>query len=251
MNESAPSVLIAGGFATAPANYWPFARRLRARGAKRVDIAPLWTPDWLIGALLGFGPLTGRTRRAIERTHAAGGGRPILVVGHSAGGILARLAMAPVPYRGYRGGAAELVGALVTLGTPHGLAHMPNRYRHAGHDAAEFLDDVAPGAAFAPRTAYLSVGGDSLVTPFRGGLGTLATAVFTLMLGDQTRLPGDGIVPLGAVHLEGARQATYEGVRHGVIGAPWYGDDAIIDRWWPIALELWHAALSARFGGGP
>lgn len=247
--EQRPSVLIVGGFATAPANYLPFARRLRVRGAARVDIAPLWPPDWLIGAILGFGPAMGRTRRAIERTHAAGGGRPIIVVGHSAGGILARLATSPVPFHGHRAQAAERVGCLVTLGTPHGLAQLPNRYRHAGHDAAEFLDSVAPGAYFAPRTGYLTVGANFSAAPFRGVLGRLATEIFTLMLGDQVKSPGDGIVPASAVHLEGARQATYADVRHGVIGAPWYGDEAVIDRWWPGALELWHAAIRARFAG--
>lgn len=247
--EQRPSVLIVGGFATAPANYLPFARRLRARGVARVDIAPLWPPDWLIGALLGFGPATARTRRAIEHTHIAGGRRPIIIVGHSAGGILARLAMSPLAYRGYRGGAAEQVGCLVTLGTPHGLAQLPNRYRHAGHDAAEFLDRVAPGAYFAPRTGYLTVGANFSAAPFRGALGRLATEVFTLMLGEETKSPGDGIVPASAVHLEGARQVTYGDVRHGVVGAPWYGDEAVIDRWWPGAIELWHEAIRARFAG--
>jgi pimeloyl-ACP methyl ester carboxylesterase len=241
----APGVLIIGGFATAPVNYLPFARRLRGLGVARVDIAQLWPPDGLIGGILGFGPLTGRTRRAIERVHAAAGGQPIIVVGHSAGGILARLAMAPVPYRGYRGGAAGKVGALVTMGTPHGLAQLPNRYHHAGHDAAEFLDRVSPGAFFAPRTGYLTVGASFVAAPFRGPLGWLATEVFGLMLGDEIHSPGDGIVPASSVHLEGARQMTFDDVRHGVFGAPWYGDDEVIDRWWPTAMELWQAAIHA------
>jgi PGAP1-like protein len=246
-----PTVLVVGGFATAPANYWPFARRLRAHGAARVDIAPLWPPDWLIGGMLGFGPLAGRTRRAIGRAHARGGGRPIIIVGHSAGGILARLAMAPVPYRGYRAGGANQVGCLVTLGTPHGLARMPNRFRHAGHDAAEFLDRVSPGAFHAPRTAYLTVGASYAAAPLRGVAGWLATEVFSLMLGREFGTIGDGIVPASAVHLDGALQRTYDDVRHGVIGAPWYGDEEVIDRWWPDALRLWQEAIDARFAEEP
>jgi len=27
---------------------------------------------------------------------------------------------------------------------------------------------------------------------------------------------------------------------------PWYGDDEIIDRWWPRAVDLWRVALAAR-----
>ena len=174
-----------------------------------------------------------------------------MLVGHSAGGILARLAMAPEPFRGYRGGAAAKVGCLVTLGSPHGLADLPNRYRHAGHDAAEFLDRVSPGAFFAPRTGYLTVGASFTAARFRGVLGRLVTEVFSIIIGEEIASAGDGIVPAAVVHLQGARQVTYDDVRHGVIGAPWYGDEAVIDRWWPLALELWQDALHARFAEEP
>ncbi len=247
-NAGGPSVLIVGGFATAPPNYWPFARRLRERDTARVDVAPLWPPDWLIAGTLGFGAIMGATRRAVERSYEAGDGQPIMVVGHSAGGILARLAMSSVPFHGHRGGAAEMVGCLVTLGTPHRLAQIPNRYHHAGHDAVEFLDRNSPGARFLPRTGYLSVGSSFRAAPFGGPVGRLAVEVFTILVGTHTTALGDGIVPAAAVHLDGARQMTFPDVRHGMIGAPWYGDDAVIDRWWLAAVELWQEALQARSG---
>jgi hypothetical protein len=244
--QDRPSVLIVGGFATVPPNYWPLRRRLLARGAARVDIAPLWTPDWVLGALLGFGSVMLRTGRAIGRTWRDGGRRPIIVVGHSAGGIAARLAMADEPFNGRIAGVAEAVGCLVTLGTPHGLNGLTNRYRHAGHAALAFLDQATPGACFAPRTAYLSVGGRTPGAEFPGLAGDLANQVFGVAVGKETQAPGDGIVPFSAVHLDGATQLTYEDVRHGMIGAPWYGDDLLLDRWWPVAVDLWHAARDAR-----
>jgi len=247
--ETQPSVLIVGGFATLPINYWRMRRRLLRRGAERVDIAPVYTPDWLIAALLGLGPIMRRTARAIRRTYELGGRRPIIVIGHSGGGIAARLAMAHVPFNGRAAGVAEAVGCLVTLGTPHGLATLPNRFQHAGHAAAAFLDRSTPGAHFAPRTAYLSVGSRFAEAVFPGLGGRLAKQVFSIAVGDETQALGDGIVPVSAVHLEGAEQLTYDDVRHGMIGAPWYGDDAIMDRWWPVALRLWHSALSARAAG--
>ena len=169
-----------------------------------------------------------------------------MVVGHSAGGIAARLAMANQPFNGRTAGVAEAVGCLVTLGTPHGLAGVPNRYQHAGHAAAAFLDRTSPGAYFAPRTAYLSIGARTPGAAFPGLGGELANEFFSIAVGDETRAMGDGIVPYSAVHLEGARQLTFDDVRHGMIGTPWYGDEEIIDRWWPTALELWRAALAAR-----
>jgi len=241
-----PSVLIVGGFATVPLNYRPLRRRLLARGAARVDIAPLWTPDWVLAALLGFGSVMLRTGRAIGRTYRAGDRQLIIVVGHSAGGIAARLAMADKPFNGRIADVAEAVGCLVTLGTPHGLPRLANRYQHAGHAATAFLDRATPGAYFAPRTSYLTVGGRTPGAEFPGVAGELANEVFSIAVGDETQAMGDGIVPFSAVHLEGAEQLTYDDVRHGMVGAPWYGDDVMLDRWWPVALDLWRAALRAR-----
>lgn len=241
-----PSVLIVGGFGNAPANYWPFRRRLLRHGVERVDIAPLWPPDWALASLLGFGPILRRTGRAIARTYTTGGRRPIIVIGHSGGGIAARLAMSSVPYHGRLAGVAEAVGCLVTLGTPHRLWELPNRYRHAGHEAAEFLERNTPGAFFAPRTGYLTIGSNRRSALIRGPFGRLIDELFGMVVGTDEQRLGDGIVSGRTVHLEGAEQLTFDDVVHGIFGSPWYGDDEIIDRWWPTALRLWQEALAAR-----
>ena len=56
----------------------------------------------------------------------------------------------------------------------------------------------------------------------------------------------DGVVSLEWAHLPGATNLTYHDVYHGVVGGPWYGDAAMVDRWWPVALEAWRAAMAAR-----
>jgi hypothetical protein len=249
VTERRPTVLIVGGFMTAPPNYWPMRRRLRRRGVERVDIAPLWPPDWALAGLLGLGVVMARTRLAIMRSYRDAGRRPIMVVAHSGGGIATRLAMSPKPFHGRRGGVAEAVGCLVTLGTPHLLAGLPNRYRHAGHEAAEFLDREEPGAYYAPRTGYLTVGSGHPLKVLGGRLSRAADEVFGMVVGREPETLGDGIVPVGAVHLQGAEQVTFDDVVHGHIGTPWYGDDRVIDRWWPVALRLWQEALAAREAG--
>jgi hypothetical protein len=246
MTDRQPTVLIVGGFATAPPLYRPLRRRLVRLGAARVDIAPIWPPDWLIAGMVGMGPLLRRTGRAIARSYIAGGRRPIIVVGHSAGGILTRLAMSSEPFHGRRAGVAEAVGCLTTLGTPHRLSELPNRYHHAGHEACEFLDRTSPGAYFAPRTGYLTVGSRHPGTAFSDARGQLGSDFFSLVLGEQTRNIGDGIVPVSAAHLDGAEQLTFDDVLHGVFGGPWYGDERIVERWWPVALRIWREALDAR-----
>src|SRR3954468_17349930 len=230
---------------TVPLNYVPLRRRLLARGAASVTIAPLWPMDWAVASVLGMAHMMRRTRAAILRAYHASG-EPLIVVSHSGGGIAARLAMSATSYHQQRGGVAEAVGCLVTLGTPHGLNRLVNRYRHAGHEAVEFLDRDSPGAFFAPRTAYLSVGSEYERAAFGGPFGRLAEEVFSVVVGDDAVRAGDGIVPFAAVHLEGATQLSYVDARHGHIGSNWYGGARMVDRWWPEAVGLWQGALDAR-----
>ena len=244
-----PSVLIVGGFATMPPNYIGLRRRLLRRGAGRVDICQLWPPDWLLAGMVGFGPITRRAGHAIAAAYRAGGRRPVIVIGHSAGGIVARLAMSERPFNGRVAGVAgvsEAVGCLVTLGTPHGLSTLTNRYRHAGHDAVAFLERESRGAYFAPRTSYLTVAGQARLAAPTWPAGRFVAELFRMMVGEESTADGDGIVPISAAHLDGARQMNLAGIRHGVIGSPWYGDEEVIDAWWPTALELWRDALKIR-----
>jgi hypothetical protein len=251
MADERPFVLICGGLFTSPIVYRHMRRRLLDRGAERVHVAPIWTPDWLLAGAVGFGPLLRRTGITIARAHREARGRPLLVIGHSAGGLLARLAMSPQPYRRRVAAVADAVGALVTLGTPHRL--VPGWRSAAGYDAASFLEATTPGAFFAPRTGYLTVASRYVLGSrrWRGGLRrTWAGESYASMLGEEARLDwGDGLIPASAAHLEGARQITLEGIAHGQAIAPWYGDEPGLEGWWPDALDVWREALTVRRGG--
>jgi hypothetical protein len=225
-------------------------RRLLDHGAAGVTIASVHLPDWLAMGLVGMGPVTLRAARAVReaRRRAA---RPVLVVGHSAGGIIARLAMSPVGVDGRRPAVAEDVGCLVTLGTPHRLDPVLG-WRHAGMRATELLDRAVPGAWHAPTTGYLTVGStlcgwaDPVPTnPLKRGIGGL----MRLFVGETPGGRSDGIVEDARSRLEGVQHLSLPDVLHGTFGGPWYGDSAVIDRWWPAALEAWLDALAARRGG--
>lgn len=250
----APTVLLLGGFITAPPVYVPFARRLRRRDVAEVLVANVWTPDWLLAAGRGLGPILTRSGRALlaaaARSDAMSLGAPLLVVGHSAGGMSARLLTSPVPFAGRRLHASGRVGAIVTLGTPHVVSPHGDLGRQVGAHAAAFADREVPGPFFAPRVGYLSVASRALTgRPHGGGRERWAWRVYQGLVADSTatEIDGDGLVPVTSALLPGAASVILDGASHGQWpGRDWYGSDRFIDRWWPSAIEAWRAALLAR-----
>jgi hypothetical protein len=280
-DEVAPTVLVLGGFLTSPPLYRPLRRRLLERGAAGVVIAPVWTPDWLLATARGVGPILTRSGRALlVATEMAAfpsrsAGAPLLVVGHSAGGITARLLTSPESFAGRRLGAAGRMGAIVTLGTPHRVTPSGWAGRRLAGAATDFADRVVPGPAFAPTTGYLAVASRYRVGRREGGAAERsAFAVYRSVLADAAADPaagrlsldptglagdrmlvgdgiieGDGLVPVPSAALAGVETIVLDGIAHGQARrAPWYGSDEALDAWWPRAIEIWRTALRARLG---
>lgn len=249
-----PTVLILGGFLTAPPMYRPLVRRLRDRGAAAVVVADLWTPDWLLAGVRGIGPICARSARAVrEAVHLSrevSEGAPLLLIGHSAGGITGRLLTAQEPLPGRRFGGARWIGAIVTLGTPHRLSAGQGIGRRIKDVASEIADATVPGAFFAPEIGYLSVASRAIQgNPQGTGRERIAHLLYRSVIG-RAAVPGtegDGLVPVVAAGLDGARQLVIDGAVHGPGAAgPWYGSDDAVDAWWPLALEAWRSALEHR-----
>lgn len=247
-----PTVLILGGFLTSPPLYRPLVRRLRDRGAAAVVVADVWTPDWLLAGARGVGPICTRSARALRTAVRLSGslseGAPLLVVGHSAGGITARLLTAPEPMPGRRFGAGRRIGAIATLGTPHRLSAGEGIGRRINDVASTIAEAVVPGAFFAPEVGYLSVASRAVRgDPAGTGRERVAHLLYRSVIG-RAAVPGtegDGLVPVVAAQLDGARNLVLEDVVHGV-GGNWYGTDAALDAWWPVAVEIWRSALQGR-----
>ena len=205
-----------------------------------MDIAPLWTPDWLIGSMLGFGPLAcaapaARSRRAhAARRRSADHRRRPLGGRHLARLAMGRSALQRPRRRGRRRRwAASSRWARRTAwricptatGTP---VTLPRRSWTVS----------SPGAYFAPRTAYLSVGARYArrrlpgLAGWRGRLKSSRSCRGRRDPGrsgrrDRARLGGP---PRWRTAADVRRRAP----RHD--RSPWYGDEAVIDRWWPHAL---------------
>jgi hypothetical protein len=250
----APVVLVLGGFLTSPPAYRPFVRVLRAAGAADVVVARVWAMDWLIASRRGLGPILTRSGRGLleasRRSEAVAGGAPVLVVGHSAGGVSARLLTSPEPFEGRRLDGSSRIGAIVTLGTPHVVTLEVETRSRVGALAAEFVNRVVPGATFAPRTGYLAVGSRKVMGRRHGTIGERRIfAVYDGLTPERGRdeIEGDGLIPLASSLLPGVPQLVLDDAAHGQgIGRDWYGSPAITARWWPLALEAWRGALAAR-----
>jgi hypothetical protein len=252
----APTVLLLGGFLTSPPLYRPLARRLRERGAAAVVVGNVWTPDWILAAPRGLGAVVTRSGRgllrAAEVAAQASLGAPVLVVGHSAGGMSARLLTSPVPFEGRRLNASGRIGAIVTLGTPHVVSDEGPLGHRVGARAAAFANREVPGACFAPRVGYLAIGSRALVGRPSGT--RRERRLWSLYQGlladpDATEIEGDGLVPLRSALLPGAPSLVFDDADHGITpGRDWYGSARCLDRWWPMAVGAWRAALAVRAG---
>lgn len=256
-DDLAPVVLFVGGFLTTPGWYRPLGAALRERGAADVVLAPVYPPDWILAAVRGLGPIATRVGRAlleagqVSAASPASRGAPVLYVGHSGGGIVGRLLTSPVPFEGRRLNASGRIGALVTLGTPHLVgddARWGSRVAEAG---ARFANRHVPGAFFAPTTSYVAVGSRFIAgyPETEDGRSRFMWRLYEDVHPSPDALPvlGDGLVPLTSALLPGARHVVLEDAVHGPgVRSPWYGQDAQLDAWWPVALAAWRDALRAR-----
>jgi pimeloyl-ACP methyl ester carboxylesterase len=306
--EGSP-VIIIPGFGNANIDYVAplgqpeetgFRAALQRRGFTDVRILPVERIEWarvIFGLILAIvwrplatpsGPaynwFVQRLRNAVDEAHAQSGGERVLLVGHSAGGWLARAMLADGTWQTAdgksEGCAADKVSGLVTLGTPHFAP--PEGFPDMTLGVLKFVNDEYPGAFLAAAgIAYVTVGGDAIVgskSPAaaaaappsskvdsayaKRGEGSAARVAFNSyeMVCGRGDVTGDGVVPLSYTQLEGATQLELKGVLHSINEAGttvpterWYGSENVVDRWLPaVRAQVARAERrrSAAGGGG-
>ena len=227
-------------------------RDVFAAGARRVWIAPVLGMHWLASMFVGLASPASVVAATVDALHQVDG-RPILLIGHSAGGILARLATASAPFDGARRARSGAVGALVTLGTPHGATRVDGTLGRHGRRAVRFL--TAHGAPpDVPPT--VTVGSDfDVAGDGGGGRGSrrvhagLASATYFALRGHAAGPAlGDGMVPLETMFLSGSAEIRLSGIAHAPLVwlAPWYGSPEGIATWWEDAVRLWREGIGSR-----
>lgn len=196
-----------------------------------------------------------RVHAKVQEAMAATGAAQVDLVGHSAGGWLARAYLADEKYgAGVESNAPNpAVRTLVTLGAPH-LAPpkgVPGVF-DATRGALDWLNSTYPGAHFR-QVRYVTVAGNAVRGVAESDAESKARKQQKLNPSESQYafgsyqqvcgagdVMGDCVVPVDYALLDGAEQIVLQGCFHSMskIGSyeergevPWYGADAVVDTW--------------------
>lgn len=225
-----PIVILPGFFAGAIA-YRPLEQLLQNQGFATMTV-PLKVWDWW--PTVGGRPMTpilSQLHETVTQVRSQFNTEKINLIGHSAGGWIARVYMGETPYQlpgsspAKRGlwNAHPHIATLVTLGTPH---RSQERWTRPNLD---FVNQQYPGA-FHGGVRYVCVAGKAVYGDRRWGQ-WLAYNSYQLTCG-QGNCWGDGITPIESAHLDGAENLVLEGVRHSPKSENlWYGSPEVLHHW--------------------
>lgn len=203
-----------------------------------------------------------RVEEAVNEAKELAQGSALSLIGHSAGGWLARVYLQEF-------GISD-VSLLLTLGTPHlappkGVSGVVDQTR----GLLDYVEKHCAKAVYTPELRYVCVAGryiqgarllgprnndddPEVVVEIEQPVGEMA-AVNTSARGSttlqarfvgqgykqvcgQADVWGDGVVPEMSAHLEGALNISLDGVYHSPVGSddetrPWYGSPAVVEQW--------------------
>ncbi len=229
-DKSCGPIIIVGGYVTFPANYRGLKRILEEISGSEVYVTPITPLDWLLGRFRGYGQLVFEVASVVDKALLESESDRAVLVGHSAGGILARTYIGgEPPYGGRRYSGHRRVSHLITLGTPHDV---PDEGRLAPISEA---DELFPGALH-ENIHYLSVAGAAV----DGNHSPAVRRRYERFTGDG-RVKGDGLIPVESALLSGTEHLVlddlYHGRLYGGLRGRWYGSDReTVERWWPKSM---------------
>ncbi len=231
--EARGPVVIVGGHMTWSSSYRRLARILADISEREVHVVPITPLDWILGRFRGYGQLVFEVATTVDKALLESDSDKAVLVGHSVGGILARVYIGgDPPYGGRRYAGHRRISHLITLGTPH---NVPNKGRLA--PIAE-VNELFPGALHEPKgIRYLCVAGAAV-----DGATSKKTRKRYGRFVEDGRVKGDGEVPVESALLSGAQSLVLDDVHHGRLHSwrkgRWYGSDReTVERWWPEELR--------------
>jgi len=225
-----PTVILPGYLAGA-APYQGMEAALRDLGIAATTV-PLTRWDWLptVGGR-SVQPILAKLAHTVDQVCQQSGATQVNLVGHSAGGWIARIYLGAKPYAVHPPDAQRPncwqghchVTTLVTLGTPHVSQERWTRRN------LDFVNQTYPGA-WETDVTYACYAGKAVFG--EPSWRTWFTYNSYKITGGEGRCWGDGITPIPAAHLEGATNVVLEEVYHSPQpGVQWYGTPAVVKQW--------------------
>jgi triacylglycerol esterase/lipase EstA (alpha/beta hydrolase family) len=225
-----PTVILPGYLESADV-YLPLQQALTALGTSTTTV-PLRKRDWLptLGGRSMI-PILRQLDRTVKAALVDNRAQQINLIGHSAGGWISRIYIGAVPYTIHGDVNADAglwdakakIANLITLGTPHISGERWTRKN------LDFVNDNYPGATYSDLQ-YICVAGKSIFGAKKLGQ-WLAYSSYEMTCG-RGDVWGDGITPIEAAHLQGAKNITIEGVKHSPrTSGIWYGSPEVRSQW--------------------
>jgi pimeloyl-ACP methyl ester carboxylesterase len=238
-----PIVLI-GGLLSFPTVYRGMRKTLGGLAGQPVWVVEVYIRDWMSATTpAGWKRLLDKLQHTVLRALGDSSTGKVTIVGHSAGGVVARLYLSPEPFLGVTYGGLEHVACLITLGSPH--------YSERGTRMRHWVEEACPDAYFAPQVGYTSVAGKAVQGRRDGSFRERFAYLFYRRLAGDGETPGDGLVPVRSALLRGSRQIALDGVSHfSGFGGPWYGAEEIMPLWWDACSDNARRGSDSVFRAG-
>lgn len=223
-------IVIFGGFMSFSMLYWEMRDALASIARQPVWIVQTVGHDWLPSVTsLGWAFLLRKLDQTVRQALGDSETGKVTLIGHSAGGVLARLYLNPKPFWGHVYRGRDTVDHLITLGSPHynrgGLTF--------GGPMSRWVEHRCPDACHAPQVRYTSVAGKLIRGDANGSLHARWVYHNYDKIGGDGKAWGDGLIPVDSALLRGSNQVVLDGVSHfSGFGGPWYASPEIIPLWW-------------------
>jgi pimeloyl-ACP methyl ester carboxylesterase len=225
------ATIIVGGYGSLWLAYLKMARDLESMTGLQTIGVPLMPWDWWKATRLEDATsILQKLEETVDWARRKFLADRFVLVGHSAGGVIARLYLCEQPVWDHIYSGAQHVTTVITLGSPHCCDKGPDTGWYLSSEA----NRLVPGTPYAGRVQYRAVAGQYLLGREHGSYRERRAFHTYRFFGGDGGTWGDGLVPVACAHLRGAETLILDGVAHSSrVGRGWYGGSpAVIRRWW-------------------
>ncbi|OEU09722.1 hypothetical protein FRACYDRAFT_149314, partial [Fragilariopsis cylindrus CCMP1102] len=212
---------------------------------------------------VAYGWYIKRLKEMVDVAYNESGGQKVLLIGHSAGGWLARAAMGDgIWSEEFIIRTSDRIRCLATIGSIH-QAPEQDTTTCVTRGALKYTNDHYPGAFLKnDGIGYVSIGGISTTTATATSISSVeeskndnqrvAYTSYKAVSGNEKYTLGDGVVPIEWTQLLGSKQIQLNNVLHSKHNyratavttsatqqqqQSWYGSENVIDQWLSFVLE--------------